>query len=218
MTFPKDTTTYSIGDQITVNGMPLKIEGFLARSSPHVMAKWFRGRLGEPMVETKLENALILGKAQEGYFITIRMVPAGVGTNGTLTVSNLKAAYDSRDVTKTALSRLLDRLPAGSKIGTVMMSADGGKLSKYYALSNNHGEEVNRNHILDLMRDEGMSLQFQAATEEERLASRTLKILKNGKTLFFRGKKKEAVAVIGRTSEGPTIVQVNVISEEEIKK
>lgn len=210
---PQDTTTYSVGDRIIANGIPLQIKGFVAKSGPHAMAKWFRGRLGEPIVEKKSGEQLILGKAKNGYFITIQMAPAGTGTNGTLTISHLRAAYESRDKTQAALSRLLARLPSGSKIDTEMVSIDGSKLSRYYVLSNTHNEELNRDRIRDLMREDGMRLQYQGSTAEGEMASRIPSHSKNGRALFFQGDKKDAIAVISRSTEGVTVVQVNVVSE-----
>jgi hypothetical protein len=213
VSLPQDAVAYSIGEQITVNGIPLGIKGFVTRSGPHAMAKWFRGRLGEPVVETKLGGAVILGKAQRGYFITIQITPAGTGTNGTVTVSHLRAAYESRDKTRAALNRLLARLPSGSKVDTEMVSTDGSKLSRYYVATNRHNEKVNRDRILDLMREDGMRLQYQPSVTAREVMNRIPALLQNGRTLFFQGKKKEAVAVIGSNAEGLTVVQVNVISE-----
>lgn len=210
---PQDATAYPIGDRITANGIPLRIKGFVARSGSHAMVKWFRTRLGEPMVETRMGKFLILGKAQKDYFITIQMTPAGTGTTGTVTVSHLRDAYESRDKTKAALSRLLAHLPAGSKIETDLVSTDGGKLSRYYIVSNTQHADVNRDRILDLMRQDGMKLQYQGSGEERRLASRVSVLLQNGRTLFFHGERKEAVVVIGRNASGVTVMQVNVISE-----
>lgn len=213
VSLPQDAVAYSIGEQIIANGIPLQIKGFVAKSGPHAMAKWFRGRLGEPVVETKLGEAVILGKAQHGYFITIQINPADAGTNGTVTVSHLRAAYESRGKTRAGLNRLLARLPAGSKIDTEMVSTDGRKLSRYYVASNRNNEEVNRDRILDLMREDGMRLQYQPSAIDREVVNRIPALLQNGRTLFFQGEKKEAVAVIGRNAEGLTVVQVNVISE-----
>lgn len=210
---PQGTTTYSVADRIIANGIPLQIKGFAAKSAPHAMAKWFRGLLGEPIVEKNLGKIRILGKATNGYFITIQMSPAGTGTNGTLTVSHLRAAYESRDKTQAALSRLLARLPAGSKIDTEMVSIDGSKLSKYYVLSNSHTDELNRDRIRALMREDGMRLQYQGSITEGKMTKRIPSLSKNGRMLFFQGEKKEAIAVIGRNTEGVTVVQVNVVSE-----
>lgn len=213
VSLPQDAAAYSIGEQITANGIPMQIKGFVTRPGPHAMAKWFRVRLGEPVVETKLGKTVILGKAQSGYFITIQMTPAGTGTNGTVTVSHLRAAYEDRGKTRAALSRLLARLPAGSKIDTEMVSTDGRKLSRYYVASNRHNEEFNRDRILDLMQEDGMRLQYQPPETDRKLINRIPALLQNGRALFFQGNKKEAVAVIGRNAEGLTVIQVNVISE-----
>ena len=58
-----------------------------------------------------------------------------------------------------------------------------------------------------------MRLQYQPSAIDREVVNRIPELLQNGRTLFFQGEKKEAVAVIGRNAEGLTVVQVNVISE-----
>jgi hypothetical protein len=209
---PNDAVAYAIGDQMTVNGIPLRTQGFFVKTTPGATASWFRQHLGKPLVENKLGRALVLGKAEGQHYITVTLSPEPVGTSGTVTVADLQAAHNSRDTRKAATQRLLSRLPPGSELLTELLSTDGGKQSRYFVLSNTYHEDVNRDRILDFMREAGLALRFQAAAPGVTLQRDTTQ-LSNGTVFVFNGDRKEAVAVIGRNVAGRTVVQVNVISE-----
>lgn len=208
---PKDAVAYAIGDQMTAHGIPLRVQGFFVKTTQGATANWFRQRLGKPLVENKLGRALVLGRPQGEHYITIRLSPEPDGTSGVVTVAHLQAAYYSRATRKAATKRLLSRLPPGSELVTELVSTDGGKQSRYYVVSNTYHEDVNRDRILDLMREDGLAVRYQAAAPEGTLRRGETQ-LSNGTVFFFSGDRKEAIAVIGRNTTGRTVVQVNVIS------
>ena len=209
---PKEAVAYAVGDQMTVNGIPLRVQGFFVKTNRSATANWFRQRLGRPLVENKLGPALVLGRAEGQHYITVRLSPEPNGTSGIVTVAHLHAAYYSRDAKKAATERLLSRLPPGSELVTELQSTDGGKQSRYYVLSNTYHEDVNRDRIVDLMRQDGLVLRFQAIAPEATL-QRGVTQLSNGTIFVFNGDRKEAIAVIGRNTTGRTVVQVNVVSD-----
>ena len=208
---PKDAVAYAVGDQMTVNGIPLRIQGFFAKTTQGETANWFRQRLGKHVVENKLGSAIVLGRAEGQHYISVRLSPEPLGTSGIVTVAHLYAAYYSRDTKKAETERLLSRLPPGSELVTELQSTDGGKQSRYYVLSNTYHEDVNRDRILELMRENGLALRFQAKAPEATLQKGVTQ-LSNGAVFIFNGYNKEAIAVIGRDATGRTVVQVNVIN------
>lgn len=208
---PNDAVAYAVGDQMTVNGIPLRVQGFFAKTTQSETANWFRQRLGKHVVENKLGSAIVLGRAEGQHYITVRLSHEPHGTSGIVTIAHLHAAYYSRDTKKAEIERFLSRLPPGSKLVTQLQSADGGKQSRYYVLSNTYHEDVNRDRILELMREDGLALQFKAKAPEATLQQGVTQ-LSNGTVFIFNGDSKEAIAVIGRDTTGRTVVQVNVIS------
>lgn len=209
---PKDAVAYSVGDQMTVNGIPLRVQGFFAKTTQGDTANWFRQRLGKPVVENKLGSAIVLGRAEGQHYITVRLSPEPHGTSGVVTIAHLHAAYYSRDTKKAVTERLLSRLPPGSELVTELQSTDGGKQSQYYVLSNTYHEDVNRDRILELMREDGLALRFQAKAPDATLQQRSTQ-LSSGTVFIFNGGSKEAIAVIARDTTGRTVVQVNVIND-----
>lgn len=209
---PSDAVVYPVADQMAVHGIPLRIQGFFVKSTLGATANWFRERLGKPIVENRLGRALVLGRAQGPHFITIQLSSQADGTSGTLSIAHLHAAYKTRDTRKTATERLLSRLPPGSELVTELVSNDGNKQSRFYVVSNTYHEEVNRDHVHDLMREDGLTVRHQASAPNPSTAGGKPQ-LSNGIVYVFNGERKEAVAVIGRNAIGRTIVQVNVISD-----
>lgn len=211
---PKDAVAYGIGDLITVNGIPLRIQGFFVKTTQDATANWFRKRLGQPIMENKIGRALVLGRAEGQHYITVTLSTGLNGTTGTVSVANLRAAYNNRDARKTSTQYLLSRLPPGSELVTEMLSTDGSKQSRYYVLSNTYHEDVNRDRVIDLMRADGLVLRSHAIASAA-TSRREATQLSNGMVFIFSGDRKEAIAVIGRNDEGRTVVQVNVVSELE---
>ena len=133
---PKDVRAFDIGEQLTINGLPMRMQGFVSARNPVQLAEWFRQRMGKPLVENTLANKLILGRAQGEYYLTVQLEPAATGTRGIAAVSHLKAAYDGRAENRASTEHWLSRLPAGSKLLSQMSSEDAGKASTYLLVVN----------------------------------------------------------------------------------
>jgi len=207
---PKDVSAYDIGQQVTVNGLPMRMRGFVSRGKPAQVAAWFHQSLGKHLVENTLANKLILGRPQGEYYISIQLEPIGTGTRGLVAVSHLKAGYDNRADTQATTERLLSRLPSGSRLVSQMASSDGGKQSNYVVIANTYSEDVNRDRVVSMMHDDGLALEREALVDDS--AGRPLPAAANGKTLFFKGAGKEAMAVICRGENGDVTVVLNTIT------
>lgn len=200
---PRDAIMYKIGDQMVVNGLPMRVRGFVSTSPPAALAQWYRRRLRQPLMENLVETKTILGQSHGEYFVSIELEPAGRGTRGMVAVTHLKAAYDNRENTGAAIHRLLDKLPSGTRLLNEVMSQDGAKLSHYLVVSNGYHEDVNRDRVAAMLGEEGLTL--------ERVEQNAA-VAFNGKTMFFHGPGKDAIAVIYRNAAGQTVVALNTIS------
>ncbi len=216
---PRDAQRFDVGQQITVNGAPMRIQGFVSRSEVADVLAWFRKSLGQPLVENALDGKRILGRLQGEHYLTVQLeaVDAGgrqPGTRGLVAVTHLKAAYQSRDETRDTIERLLSRMPAGSQLMSQMSSEDGGKLSRHLVFFNRQDESVNIERIKALMREDGLS--FERATgADDSTAARVPASVANGRTLFFKGQGKEAMAVVARDAQGQTAVVMNTVTVVE---
>ncbi len=211
---PSEASAFEIGKQINVNGLPMRMQGFVSALKPAQLAEWFRQHLGKPLVENSLENKLILGRVQGEYYLTVQLEPAGTGTRGVATVTHLKTAYDNRAENRANTEHWLARLPAGSKLMSKMTSEDAGKVSTYLLVTNTQSEDLNRDRLKNLMRDDGFTLE-QEAVMDEKAAARLPAGQGSGKTLYFKGQGKEAIATIYRDSNGNTAIVLNTITQME---
>lgn len=212
---PKDVQAFDVGGQVTTNGIPMRMQGFVANAKPEQLADWFRQNMGRPLVENTVGGKLILGRAQGEHYLTVQLEPAGSGTRGLVAVSHLKAAQDTQAQTQAATNRWMSRLPSGSQLMTQTVSEDAGKLSTYRVVVNSHSQETNSERIKSMMREDGLAFEREAAADAGAAGRRGPS--PGGKTLFFKSSDKEAMAVIYRDPAGQTAVVLNTISKAEKK-
>ena len=195
---PSGAKPFQIGEQLSVGGFPMRLQGFVTNTPPLETAAWFRRNLGKPLVEDVVQGKLVLGQARGGYYVSVMLeaLPNGrAGTRGTVTVSDLKTAYDRRDATRAVNERLLARLPYGTRLVNQMTSTERGKATAYVMAENGQSLQLNRDYLVDKLQAEGYVLEREARPDT-RQAPALPETLAAGRTLFFKGKNKEAMAVI----------------------
>jgi len=217
---PSGAAAYQVGEQMSANGMPMRLQGFVTRTAPLETAAWFRKSLGKPLVENVLLGKLVLGRAQGDYYVSVlleEMPGENGGTRGTVTVSNVKAAFEKRDSTRATNERMLARLPYGSRLMNQLSSTERGRATAYILARNGHSQQLNRDHLVKRLEAEGYLLEREALPDARQAQTLPAQVA-NGRTLFFKGKDKEAMAVIRPAEEaGSTIVIQTVNLVEEIK-
>ena len=57
---PTGIQTFDIGQQVNVNSLPMRLEGFVSAVKPHQLIALFRQSLGKPIVESTLGAKRIL--------------------------------------------------------------------------------------------------------------------------------------------------------------
>lgn len=190
---PEDASRYDIGQQMTVNGMPLRMQGFLSPSKPDAVAAWLR-RQGKPLVQDRIGAKLVLGRVEGEFYVTVQLEEAGSGTRGLVAVSHLKAGYEQYAAAREAAERLLQRLPAGSRLVSQMNSSDAGRVARHVVLANDQPVALNRDRLVALMREDGLQLQREARPVSGA----------DGATLLFQGPAREANAIVSRGRDGVT--------------
>lgn len=211
---PKGLSTFDIGQQVSVNGMPMQLRGFVSAMSPRDAAEAFRQSMGKPLVENTVGNKLVLGRRQGEHFVTVQVEATGSGSRGVVAVTHLKAAYDNQAATQASTERWLARLPVGSRLMSQMDSEDAGKRSKHLVIVNSQDEALNRDRLVSALGDEGLSLEREGvpdALDARRLPEK----LANSRTLFFKGANKDAIATVQRESNGQTTVVLNIVTSTE---
>ena len=212
---PAHAKSYSIGQQMDLDGLPMRLTGFATRSTPRQTGDWFVRTLGQPLMDDQRDGQRILGRAQGEHYITIRLEPAsGGGTRGLMAVTHLRAALRGQARSQDERARWQRLLPAGTEIASLLNTQDGGWLSTHLVATNRHGEALNAQRLTAALQEQGYALErrFDAATDTKGHAfgSATGAI-----TVLMRGPGKEATAVISRNALGLTsIVLVTSLAVE----
>lgn len=211
VSLPKDAIPFRIGEQLMVNRLPMRLQGFVSGDGLVKTAAWFRQHMKKPLMENMVANKLVLGRPEGEYFISVQLEDFGRGTRGLVSVSHLKAGYDNRLTSGRATEHVLSRLPSGSQLISEMESIDRGKLGRHLVISNSYDEDVNRIRLTTMMRDDGMVLEQDASIAAE-AARRLPASAASGRAMFFQGTGKQAIAVISRDENGRTIVILNTVT------
>lgn len=201
---PKDLQVFDVGHQTTVNGTQMRLQGFVSSTPPDQLVEQFRQTLGMPLAETSWGKLRILGRAQGDFYISVQIEASPTGSRGTTAVTHLKAAYESREETQAQREQWLSRLLPGSRLLSLVASQDGSKLSRHMVFANDHGETLNRDRLMSMLREDGLAFEREGRPGNDKSA---------GTALFFKGGDKEALATIHRGSDGKTTVVLNVVTQ-----
>jgi hypothetical protein len=198
---PEGVRAFEIAAQASVNGLPMQLRGFVSDSAPDQLLTWFRRRLGQPLVENVIGNKRLLGRAQGAYYITLQLESAGQGTRGLIAVTALAGALAQRAVTEVETARLLSGFPPGSRLLNRIVSSDAGKVSTYVVLTNAQDQELNVQRIKEMMRADGLTLERRIDSGAQASTS----------TVFFKGRNREAVAIVYRDGAGQSAIVMNQV-------
>ena len=214
---PPGVSAFAVGEQFTANGLPMRVQGFVAKDqSVQALASWFRRSLGQPLVENKLGSKLILGRAEEGYYLSVQLealeVDGGAASKGLLLVSDLATLNRNRDADASSAQRWLGRWPSGTRLLSRMTSQDQGRASLHVVLSNGHSESLNRDALIAIMKEDGLALVRESGTPTSMALPAALR---NARALFFTGQRKQGIATIARDEQGQTTVVLNTTTDLE---
>lgn len=211
---PKGVQAFDVGTQMTVNGLPMRIQAINSLLAPEELQHAFRTALGAPIIESRLGNKTVIGHPSGRYYITVQTEAVPGGSKGIVAVTDLKGMSEGAAAQAAASARWLNRLPAGSAIVTRMTSRDGGKSAEHLVIINNHGASLNSDTLKTLLLDDGYQLQRDIDSSKHD-TSRLPARLADSRMLFFKGQNKEATAVIGRDEQGRTAVVLNLVTPME---
>lgn len=136
--FPDDARVESVGDQVRLNGIPMRMHRVLSRKPPNDLLGFYREALGTRHAEQRLPDSRVLSQERNHFFITVRLRPLSVNlTEVLVSMSDLQAARNS-------VNRPLGfKLPADSAVLSDMESTDAGKRSRQLVASNRHAIPTN---------------------------------------------------------------------------
>jgi hypothetical protein len=215
-TLPEDLNTFAIGEQLTVNGLPMRLRGFVSPLPVADLLQSLRRSLGMPLVESRIGNKYLLGRRMGSYYFTAQVEATALaqGSRGTLAVTDLRALAQRQPELRHCMAALRDRLPTGSRITNDMQSEEMNKSACHMVIANNHSEERNRDALVALMSQDGYRLERETAPDLSLVGSAS-PTFASAKTLYFTAPGKEAMAIITRSDEKTmTVLNTQTITRE----
>lgn len=214
---PMDVDTFDMGEQVTVNGVPMRMLGFTSPHAPGQVAGQFRESLGKPLVENTLGSALVLGGARGEHYLTVQLQSSGKGTRGVIGMSSLTGAMAKRETTRVLDHHFLSRMAPASILVSRTGSIDGKSRSQHLVFTNAHSVELNIRYVKNMLESSGFAFEGDTLPAQSQGALRSARSHER-KTLFFKAKGGEAIAVIFRDGGNGTAVVLNTISYVEQTK
>lgn len=211
---PESAIIFPAGDVVTLNGIPMRMRAFSSREPIRKLASWFLKSLGAPLKIDTRGNSVILGKLDHGYYVTVQLEPSGKQVQGVVAVTDLKAMSQQRLAYRQQLNLWLSAWPYGSRVISDMTSHDQGRSSRVVMVSNNQTETINVNRVTAILKRDGYQLEREVVADATTAAASRLTSV-DGRTLYFRGEGKEAMATISRDEHGNTVTVLNTISTLE---
>jgi hypothetical protein len=109
--------------------------------------------------------------------------------------------YHNRERDRQLTQAWLRRWPWGTRIISRLASQDQHQTSLHLVLRNSYGEALNREALLDVMQQDGLSLEREVSAA--------------GRTLFFQGAGKQAMGTLVPDGQGRTDIVLNTITTLE---
>lgn len=181
--FPEGAKVESIGEQVRLNGVPMRMHRVHLKEGVEKSIRFYRDRLGPKLAEQALPGGeRILAQGRGDYFITLRIRPVpGNASMALVSVSDVRAA-------KEAANRPLGfSLPADSRVLSDLESTDAGKRSRQLVFHNRLDLEANRNSLARELLARG----FRPDNTPSRKKP-------DSEVLYFQGDKREAQLTLVR--------------------
>lgn len=205
---PKQVDVFEVGNEMVVNGMPVRMRGFVSRAAPAELAAAMRQLLGTPLMENHRGTTLVLGRGEGPFYITVQLAPLGSGTRALIAVTRPPIS-EQRPADFAAERQLLSAFPPGSTLAGHTSATDGPARADQSAIVNSHSIDINTEHVKRMMHADGFTLEREA---RPRQASRTWVSASGARTMFFRRAGAEAIAVVARNESGNSVIVLNRVS------
>jgi len=136
--FPKDARVETIGQEVSLNGVPMRMHRVLSSQSATELIAFYRGVLGPRHAEQGLPDSFILSQGRAEHFITVRVRPLSARLTEVLV-----SASDAAQARRAANRPLGFVLPADSTVLSDLESVDAGRRSRQLVASNRHDLQAN---------------------------------------------------------------------------
>lgn len=201
---PPGAQAFDVGPTMEVNGLTMRVQGFLSAEPSARVADWFRASLGKPLVESRRGASTILGRAEGGYYLTVQIDPAGSGARGLLALTDAAGMLAGGGKASVHDARWQARLPPGMRLLSLVRARDGERLSEHLVLDSAEPLAVCQHALTRLLQNEGYT------------AGRVVvSAVPESVTLYFLAQGLEAMAVLTRSDARQTAIVLTIAARAE---
>ena len=209
---PDDIQAFNVGENVSFNGIPVRLQGFVSSRSPEQLAQWFHQKMGEPLMDDRIGNKRVLGRLQHDAYITIQIESQAKGSRGVVAMTMMSEIPKNQKKNEELNQYWLNKMPPGSRLLQQVVSQDGNRYSTHLTFSNAYSAGVNCDAVLRALKSEAYELEDGLSTKSASINSGS------PLALYFNGKNKQAIALVKRIEAGSSIVVLNLITSlEQIK-
>ena len=208
----KQFDVFEIGREVIVNGTPVRMSGFVSRATPSEVAATMRQLLGAPLIEDRHGEALVLGRGEGPFYITVQLAPLGAGTRALIAVTK-PAVSEQGPPDAVADRHLLSALPPGSALISHTSSFDAPARADETVVMNSHSIDINTEYVKRMLRADGYMLEREVRPAQ--ISSTRANVLPGARTMFFKRAGSEAIAVIARNDRGDSVIVLNRVNFAE---
>lgn len=205
---PANADSFDIGQEVSSNGVPMRMSKFASNLSLPETVAWFKSKLGQPLLEDHVGEKTVLGRPQGDYYITIQLEQSGAGVQGLIGISNMRQALSEQGKSREANAAWARDLPADTKIVNLMTSHDDGKDAVFLMATNQYSNAVNIDRATSALEKRGF------------LVERRIKIQDGddfgfgvadpaAQTVLFKSEGKEATAMAFHDPSGTATIVIN---------
>lgn len=196
--YPANSKVESIGKQVRLNGVPMRMQRILNGQSPQSLLSFYKKALGNKHAETEFLGGRLLSQGRGGYLITVRVTALSPTLTETLvSISDIRSANANPGLP------LGYTLPASSMLLSDMESVDTGRSSRQIILNNQHSVDTNATFFINTLRKKGYQLQANYTNSTP-----------TSKSFMFEGNKREAQLVIVQEDEISNVVLTTIQTTE----
>jgi hypothetical protein len=192
---PPNSRIESIGDQVRLNGIPMRMQRVLTTGNTADIIRFYRKALGPKHVEENLPDGRLLAQGRGDHFLTVRIKALGPSlTESLVSISDARAAQN-------AAGRPLGfQLPSRTQLVSDMESTDDGKVSRQLVFLNDHSVDANVDFITETLQGRGYKPQPDGVRNSA-----------SERVLMFGGAQREARLVVVRKDGTSNVVLTTVL-------
>ncbi len=193
---PDGARIESIGEQVRLNGVPMRMHRVLSSQSPKELIGFYRDALGSRRAEQPLPDGLVLAQERGDYFVTVRIKALSSGSTEVLV-----SASDMVEAKRSATRPPDMNFPADSLVLSDMESVDSAKHSRQLVVRNGHSVAANVRHLLQSLEARGY---HPDAIPGKHTGTEYVQ--------FFKGEQREALLTLTRKDSLTQIVLTTIFN------